>query len=95
MQDTEIDWRGCSDVECIPGKVSGQPIVAGTRILAQGVVDNAEDGLTPEFIAKEIFPGLGVERARRIIEYASRHKRTRDPGAVYRGTPIGHCGAFR
>lgn len=79
MQDTEIDWRECSDVECIPGKVSGQPIVVGTRILAQGVVDNAEDGLTPEFIAEEIFLGLGVERARRIIEYAQQHKRAPHP----------------
>ena len=64
MQDTEIDWLGCNDVERIPGKVSGQPIVVGTRILAQGVVDNADD-FTPEEIAAEIFLGLGVERARK------------------------------
>ena len=49
----------------IPGKVSGQPIVKGTRILADGVVVNAESGLTPEEIADEIFPGLGVERGPR------------------------------
>lgn len=73
MQDTEIDWTGCDDVERIPGKVSGQWIVVGTRILAQGVIDNAEDGYTPEELANEHFPGLGVERARRIIEFAKRH----------------------
>jgi len=72
MQDIEIDWEDCPDVERIPGKVSGQPIVVGTRILAQGVVDNADD-YTPEEIATEIFPGLGVDRARRIVEYARRH----------------------
>jgi uncharacterized protein (DUF433 family) len=65
-----IDWNDCPDVERIPGKVSGQWIVVGTLILADGVVENAEDGLTPEFIAEEIFPGLGADRARRIIEYA-------------------------
>ena len=64
------DWSGCPDVERIPGKVSGQWIVVGTRILADGVVENAEDGMTPEFIAEELFPGLGSDRARRIIEYA-------------------------
>lgn len=79
MHDTDIDWTGCDEVERIPGKVSGQPIVVGTRILAQVVVDNAEDGLTPEFIAEEIFLGLGVERARRIIEYARQHKRAHHP----------------
>jgi uncharacterized protein (DUF433 family) len=72
MQDTEIDWTACADVERIPGKVSGQPIVIGTRILAQGVIDNAED-FSPEEIATEIYPGLGIERARRIIAYAQTH----------------------
>jgi uncharacterized protein (DUF433 family) len=64
-----MDWSECADVERIPGKVSGQWIVVGTRILADGVIDNAGD-FTPEEIANDIFPGLGVERARRIIAYA-------------------------
>jgi uncharacterized protein (DUF433 family) len=75
MQLTELDWSLCDDVEIIPGKVSGQPTVKGTRILAQGVVENAEDGYTPEELANEHFPGLGVERARRIIAFARRHAR--------------------
>ena len=74
MKDTEIDWTQCEDVERIPGKVSGQWIVVGTRILAQGVIDNADD-FSPEEIATEIFPGLGVERARRIVTYARTHAR--------------------
>jgi uncharacterized protein (DUF433 family) len=65
-----MDWSECDDVEMIPGKVSGQPVVVGTRILAQGVIDNADDGYTPEQIAAEIYEGLPVERARRIIAYA-------------------------
>jgi uncharacterized protein (DUF433 family) len=66
-----IDWTQCPDVERIPRKVSGQWTVAGTRILAACVTDNAEDS-TPEEI-DGMFPGLGVERTRRIIEYARRH----------------------
>jgi uncharacterized protein (DUF433 family) len=69
----EFDWTDCPDVERIPGKVSGQWIVVGTRILAQGVIDNAEDGYTPEELANDHFPGLGVERAGRIIAFAKRH----------------------
>lgn len=68
-----MDWSKCPDVERIPGKVSGQWIVKDTRILAQGVIDNAEDGFTAEEIATEIYPGLGVDRARRIIEFARQH----------------------
>jgi uncharacterized protein (DUF433 family) len=67
-----MDWSDCPDVERIPGKVSGQWIVKGTRILADGVWENAADA-SPEEIATEIFEGLGVERARRIIEYAKHY----------------------
>jgi uncharacterized protein (DUF433 family) len=66
----DIDWTGCPDVEQVPGRVSGQPVVVGTRILAQGVIDNAEDGYTAEQIATEIYDGLPVDRARRIIAFA-------------------------
>ena len=45
----------------------------GTRILADGVVVNAESGISPEELANEHFPGLGVERARRIIAFARQH----------------------
>jgi uncharacterized protein (DUF433 family) len=66
----DIDWSGCDDVEQVPAKVSGQPVVVGTRILARGVIDNAEDGYTTEQIAAEIHDGLPVDRARRIIAFA-------------------------
>ena len=69
----DIDWSKCEDVERIPGKVSGQPIVKGTRILADSVVVNADSGISPEELANEHFPGLGVERARRIIAFARQH----------------------
>ena len=68
-----MDWSNCPDVERIPGKVSGAWLVKGTRILADGVIDNAEAGCTPEELATEIFPGLEVERARRLIAYARDH----------------------
>jgi uncharacterized protein (DUF433 family) len=68
-----IDWSQCPDVERVPGRVSGQWTVVGARILADGVIDNADAGVTPEELATEIFPGLGLERARRIINYARQH----------------------
>jgi uncharacterized protein (DUF433 family) len=67
----DVDWTECPDVERVPGKVSGQWVVTGTRILAVCVTENADDS-TPEEI-DDMFPGLGVDRARRIIEYARRH----------------------
>ena len=42
--DSYIDWTGCELVERIPGKVSGRPLVRGTRILADTIVQDAELG---------------------------------------------------
>jgi uncharacterized protein (DUF433 family) len=73
--DIEIDWSDSPDVEQVPGRVSGQWVVKDTRILADGVVVNSDD-YTPDEIATEIFPGLGIERARRIVAYARAHTKT-------------------
>ncbi len=68
-----IDWRECPDVERVPGRMAGQWVVLGSRILADDVIENAEAGLTPEEIAAEVYDGLEAKRARRIIEYARAH----------------------
>jgi uncharacterized protein (DUF433 family) len=65
-----MDWSKCSDVERAPGKVSGAWVVKGTRVPVQAVIDNAQDGYTPEEIAEEIFEGLPVERVRSVILFA-------------------------
>jgi uncharacterized protein (DUF433 family) len=65
-----IDWSKCPDVESVPGRMSGAWVIKGTRIPAQGVLDNADDGYTPEQIAAEIYDGLPVEPARRVIAFA-------------------------
>jgi uncharacterized protein (DUF433 family) len=75
-----INWTNCQDAERVPGKVSGAWLVKGTRIPVQAVLDNAEDGYTPEQIVAEIYPSLPLDRARRIIAYA--RKRAHAPGAV-------------
>jgi uncharacterized protein (DUF433 family) len=70
MEAAMIDWSQCPDVERTPGKVSGAWLVAGTRIPADAVLDNAEDGYTAEQIVAEIYPSLPLDRAKRILAYA-------------------------
>lgn len=65
-----IDWSRCPEVERNPGKLSGAWVVRGTRIPAEAIVANADDGYSAEQIAADIFEGLRVERARAVIEYA-------------------------
>jgi hypothetical protein len=57
----------CTNLE-LSREVSGKPIVNGTRILADAVMVNAARGVAAEERANEHFPGLGVERARRVRE---------------------------
>ena len=67
-----IHWSKSPEVERNPEIVSGAWVVRGTRIPAQAVIDNAEDGYTAEEIVAEIYPTLPLEPARRIIALAER-----------------------
>jgi uncharacterized protein (DUF433 family) len=65
----EIDWTGCDLVERVPGKVSGKPIVRGTRILADTIVQDAQLGSTLDEI-HENYPDLSIPEIRRLISFA-------------------------
>jgi uncharacterized protein (DUF433 family) len=64
-----VDWSKCDAVERLPGKLSGQWVVRGTRIGVDAVLDNAADGYAPDELSS-IFPGLREEDAARIIAFA-------------------------
>jgi uncharacterized protein (DUF433 family) len=64
-----MDWSGCELVEVIPGKVSGVPLVRGSRVQADAVLENAESGESVEDIAYNF--DLDPEDIRGILAYAS------------------------
>jgi uncharacterized protein (DUF433 family) len=64
-----MDWTGCDLVERVPGKVSGRPVVKGTRILADQIVEEAELGSPVEEIA-ENYPSLTVAKIRKLLAFA-------------------------
>jgi uncharacterized protein (DUF433 family) len=65
----DIDWTACELIEQIPGKVSGRPIVRGTRILPDAIVDSYDLGETIEEL-RVGFPSLSVAQIKRLIEFA-------------------------
>lgn len=73
---TEIDWTTCELIEQIPGKVSGRPIVRGTRILPDAILDSYDLGESIDDL-HEGFPALSIEQIKRLIEFA--HARRRRP----------------
>jgi uncharacterized protein (DUF433 family) len=65
----EFDWMDCELIEQIPGKVSGRPIVRGTRILPDAIVNSYDMGESIEDL-REGFPSLSVTQIQRLIEFA-------------------------
>ncbi len=71
--DSYIDWAGCDLVEQIPGKVSGRPIVRGTRILADTIFQDAELGSPLEEIQGN-YPDLLLTAIQQLISFARAHR---------------------
>jgi len=68
----------CELIEQIPGKVSGRPIVRGTRILPDAIVDSYDLGETIEEL-REGFPALSVDQIKQLIEFAHARRAQRQP----------------
>jgi uncharacterized protein (DUF433 family) len=68
-----VDWCGCSIVETNPRKVSGVPIVKGTRVQADSIVENYEGG-SP---VTEISENFAIPEAtiRELLAFAARQQK--------------------
>jgi uncharacterized protein (DUF433 family) len=64
-----MDWTGCELVEVIPGKVSGRPIVVGTRIPADLVLDLFDSGYPVNEIVED-YPSLTPEIIEKMVSFA-------------------------
>ena len=67
--DLQIDWTACELIERVPGKVSGRPVVRGTRIMPDAIVGSYDLGETIDEL-REGFPSLPVSQIERLIEFA-------------------------
>ena len=72
QQDSYVDWTGCDLVERVSDKVSGRPIVGGTRILADTIVQDFELGSPLEEI-QENYPDLPLATIQQLIAFAEAH----------------------
>ena len=64
-----MDWSGCDLVEAIPGKHSGDPLIKGTRIPADFVVESYELAGSADEVLLE-FPRLTEEIVLKLVEFA-------------------------
>jgi uncharacterized protein (DUF433 family) len=68
-ENSDIDWLECELIEQIPGKVSGRPILRGTRILPDAIVNSYDMGESVSDLM-EGFPSLSEAQITGLIEFA-------------------------
>ena len=68
-----MDWSGCDLVEVVEGKVSGVPLVKGTRIPADFVIESFEVAGSVEEVLQE-YPRLSRDAVLQLVQFAeARH----------------------
>ena len=66
-----MNWAGCEQVEIIPGKVSGAPILKHSRVTADAVFYSYELGESVEAIAFSF--DLDPTQIRQVLQFALLH----------------------
>jgi uncharacterized protein (DUF433 family) len=61
----DINWLECDEVEAVPGKMGGRPVIKGTRIEPGTIIVEEEYGRTPEQ-THESFPTLSIDTIRKV-----------------------------
>ena len=67
-----MDWSECSIVEVRPDVQRGRPVLQGTRIPADDIIENWEAGVDESGIADDF--RLSIQQVREILAYASEHQ---------------------
>jgi uncharacterized protein (DUF433 family) len=63
----QVDWSQCPLVESIPGKVSGAPVLRGTRVSVQTIVDDYDAGMLPADTAEAWV--ISLKEVHDILDY--------------------------
>ena len=70
----EIDWRECTQVEIVPGKLSGRPVIRGLCVRPEDLIVNRNEGT--EWLAEN--PNLPLETVCEAPSFYDR-KKARSP----------------
>jgi uncharacterized protein (DUF433 family) len=68
----QIDWSHCPLVEIKPGVQSGAPVLRGTRMPVNAILDNFDYGVSVAEIAEQF--EVPPDRIETIVAYAQSHR---------------------
>ena len=57
----DVDWSKCPEVERVPGRRAGEPVLRGSRVTVAEVMDNYANDSSPEEISENF--GLPMNAA--------------------------------
>lgn len=67
-----VDWSECPLVEVKSGLQSGPPVLRGTRMPVNAIVDNFDYGVSPAEISEQF--ELPEDCVRAVLAYAKSHR---------------------
>ncbi len=67
-----INWADCPLVEVKPGVHSGAPVLRGTRMPANAIIDNFDHGVSVAEIAEHF--EIPLELVQAVVTYAQSHR---------------------
>jgi uncharacterized protein (DUF433 family) len=60
-----MDWSNCPEVEVVPGKLSGAPVITNSRVRPDDLIVNREEG--PAWLAENY--SLPIETVRTVLAF--------------------------
>jgi uncharacterized protein (DUF433 family) len=70
MKRTQIDWNQCAAIETVPGRVSGAPVIKGSRVRPEDLIVNRAEG--EAWLAENY--ELPIDMIREVLRFYERHK---------------------
>jgi uncharacterized protein (DUF433 family) len=70
-----MNWTDCDAIEVVPGKMSGQPVIRGTRVRPEDLLINRDEGLT--WLAENY--SIPPEAIQEVFAFYDHHQKARVP----------------
>ena len=68
-----MNWLECEEIEAVPGKMGGRPVIKGTRIEPELILTEEEYGRTPQETHAD-FPTLSIDTILKVRAFAHKHQ---------------------
>ena len=72
-----VDWSDCALVETDPQRVSGRPVLKGTRMPVEDILANYEYGISVAEICEQF--RIALQTIQDLVIYAERHQAVTRP----------------